>query len=249
MNSKDFCQLVLEKVHHATQEEKASIRQELLNHLEDHADVLKESGYSQEDADERALSAMGQPEEIGIELNKQYPLGWLVLSRAALMLSILLGIVIVITLPLVGHVFESLQARIDPFHSNFCSSVEKGDGSTAYSLDIKVPIGNDILSIYKVALQESRQSETGYAVSIAMCNYDRNPFGIASQSLLNNLTAKTAAGIDDCLGGGGGGNSGAYYWVIRSLPVAQTETELYLCYDRFGEHMRVAVPLNWEVLE
>jgi hypothetical protein len=86
MNSKEFCEQVLKQVRHATMVEKQSIRQELLNHIEDHVDALKEAGYSQDEAGDCALSAMGNPEEIGRDLNKQYPLGWLVLSRAALIL-------------------------------------------------------------------------------------------------------------------------------------------------------------------
>lgn len=247
MNSNDFCKQVLAQVHHATPKEKDSIQEELLNHLMDHAEELEEAGYSQKDANAQALSAMGNPEEIGIELNKQYPLGWLVLSRATLFLSIFLGLLIFLTLPVMGNVFENLQARLDPTNSSFASTVKEG---RVYPLDIKVPIGNDVLYIYEAALEEVKESETGYAVTIALCSYDQNPFGIASQSLLENLRAETATGSELFRNGmSGGGNSVVNYRVIKLLSVKQTEKELYLCYDRFGKQVRVAVPLHWEVLE
>jgi len=248
MNSNEFCEQVIKQVRHATMVEKQSIRQELLNHIEDHVDALQEAGYSQDEASDCALSAMGNPEEIGRDLNKQYPLGWLVLSRAALILIILLSFSMLMMLPLLGHTFESMQARIDPTKSNFYSTRSEDSGSTTYPLNIKVPIGNDILYIYKATLQAGEDGKG--SVTISTCNYDRNPFGIASQSLLNCLKAETAAGLDIRISSaGGGGNSGAYYWNLRSLPITTSETELYLTYDRYGVQMRVAVPILWEVLE
>ena len=233
MNSKEFCEQVLKQLRYATAEEKRAIRQEMLDHIEDHANALKDAGYSQEEAGECALSAMGNPEQIGRELNKQYPLGWLVLSRAALMLIILLGVSLLMTLPLLGQTYESLVARIAPTKSSFVSTGNENSGAITYPLKIKVPIGNDTLSIYEAALQ-GRPNGGGY-ISIATCNYDRNPFGIASQFLRNNLKAETADGVDDLLSGGGGGNARAYYWTIRSLPVTRAEQEIYLTYDCYGE--------------
>lgn len=116
-----------------------------------------------------------------------------------------------------------------------------------YPLDIKVPIGNDIVSIYKASLHG--HSETGYLISIAMCNYDPNPFGIASRNLLHNLQVETAAGRQYSRSGGGGGSAGAEYLAIRSLPVTESDTEVYLCYEQFGEEIRIAVPIPWEVLD
>ena len=248
MNSNEFCDQVLKQVRHATMDEKQSIRQELLDHIEDHANALKEAGYTQEEASSCALSAMGNPEEIGRDLNKQYPLGWLVLSRAALILIILLSFSTLMMLPVMGHTFDSLQARIDPTKSNFYSTRNEDSGPTTYPLNIKVPIGNDILYIYKAMLQAGEDDKGN--ITIYACNYDRNPFGIASQSLLNCLKAETASGENILISSGGGaGNAGVNYWDFRSLPVTRSETELYLTYDRYGVQMRVAVPILWEVLE
>ena len=244
MNHKEFCEQVLRQIRHATTEEKQSIRQELLNHIEDHTHALQDAGYSHEEASECALSAMGNPEEIGRDLNKQYPLGWLVLSRAALILIILLGFALVMMLPALGNTYENIIARVNPAKSSFQISSSEDSAGKTYPLHIKVPIGNDILYIYKADLNRN-----GY-ISVYTCNYDRNPFGIASQSLLDDLQAESAAGLDLFISnGGGGGNSGAQYLLFSTRPVTRSDTEIYLTYDSYGEQVRVAVPLRWEVLE
>ncbi len=82
-----FCQAVCRQVRHATPRERRAIRAELTGHLEDRAEDLRQRGMPEEEAEERAVAAMGDPEAIGRELNRQYPLGWLIVSRCALVLA------------------------------------------------------------------------------------------------------------------------------------------------------------------
>ncbi|MBM6911672.1 permease prefix domain 1-containing protein, partial [Oscillibacter valericigenes] len=56
-----------------TKREREAIRRELDGHMEDHMESLRELGYDEELAEERTIAAMGDPEEVGRELNKQYP--------------------------------------------------------------------------------------------------------------------------------------------------------------------------------
>ena len=47
-------------------------------------EALRELGYDEELAEERAIAAMGEPDEVGRELNRQYTgWGWVLVSRAA----------------------------------------------------------------------------------------------------------------------------------------------------------------------
>lgn len=245
MNDNDFYKQVLAQIRHATANEKASIRLELQNHVEDHVKTLIDAGIPQEDCMEQAISAMGDPQEIGKELNKQYPLRWLFLSRVSLILCLLLGFSMLGTFPLLSHVYDNLQARYAPDDSSI-GPAWSDMALTTYPLDIKVPIGNDVVSIYKASLHGDK--ETGYLISIAMCNYDPNPFGIASTSLLHSLKVETSTQTYEGWNGGGGGSAGVYYWVIQSLPVTEADAEVYLCYEHFGEEIRIAVPIPWEVL-
>lgn len=66
----EFCKQVCsfikyKRVHH-------EISQELKNHIEDHQESLIELGMSQEEAEKQAVEAMGDPEQIGSELDKQH---------------------------------------------------------------------------------------------------------------------------------------------------------------------------------
>lgn len=47
-----------------------SISQELADHIEDRADWFCEQGMSQEEAEAKAVLAMGEPSDIGRELNR-----------------------------------------------------------------------------------------------------------------------------------------------------------------------------------
>ena len=78
---------VLANLRRVTPGERAAIRDEIDGHIEDHICDLLDLGYSPELAEERAMSFMGDPVEVGKELDKQYPLRWLVLGRVALVLT------------------------------------------------------------------------------------------------------------------------------------------------------------------
>lgn len=138
--------------------------------MEDHVAALLEAGYEETDTEERTLAAMGDPEEIGAELNRDYPLGWLVLSRVSLILTILICATFLFSWPILGNTLDSLQARISPETSSFGSRTKY---TYERDLDIRAEIGDDILRIYKVGLDVNRDGETGN-VGLFFCNYSKN---------------------------------------------------------------------------
>lgn len=249
MEKSEFCARVLARVRHATAEERAAIQAELEGHLEDHAEDLMRIGYPAAEAADRAMAAMGDPEEIGKALNREYPLGWLVLSRVALAATVLLCLVAVLDFPILGHVFDNLQARTAPKTAPFRSEIGAG-GVVLRDLDIRVPMGNDVLYIYQVGLAAG-EGDGAVKAYLAMCNYDRNPFGTASDRLQGQLRFTTSAAADriDRYGSGGGGNSGAWYGVVCGIPAARADEALLLTYDAFGEQAEIWVPLPWEELK
>lgn len=113
--------------------------------------------------------------------------------------------------------------------------------------------GNDVLYIYALdILDEDSESErngipSDYFVRISYCNYDRNPFGNASQLFLQRLRVSNASGEDESHGGGSG-NSGAYHNTTY-IPVSEGEECLYLDYSGFGFELHEALPLHWEGIE
>jgi hypothetical protein len=243
MERQEFCDRVLAKVRHATPEEKAAIRAELDAHMEDHAAALLEAGYEEAEASKRAMAAMGDPEEIGVELNKDYPLGWLVLSRVSLIVTALVCATFLFTWPILGNTLNSLQARIAPETSGFSSTAEY---DYERDLDIRAEIGRDILRIYKVGLDVNRDGETGN-VELFFCNYSKNPFGYTSFGV--DLKYETSAttepgreyGIGSC-----GGDVGAYYSHASNIPVTRDDSSVMVTYDHYGDHVQLEVPVPWE---
>lgn len=49
---------------------RSEIRQEFLDHIEDQKEAYMESGMSEEEAEREAVRQMGEPEEVGMELNR-----------------------------------------------------------------------------------------------------------------------------------------------------------------------------------
>ncbi len=61
---KEFCDGVLGSIPRATGREKDDIRDELLDHLMEHRDMLVEHGVESGEAERRAIEAMGDPTEM-----------------------------------------------------------------------------------------------------------------------------------------------------------------------------------------
>ena len=66
-----FCEQVVRRVRWFPA--RGAIAAELRAHLEDHAAALMERGTPEEEAAQRALEAMGDPEELGRQLNRAHP--------------------------------------------------------------------------------------------------------------------------------------------------------------------------------
>ncbi|MBQ5584330.1 MAG: hypothetical protein IIU74_06290, partial [Ruminiclostridium sp.] len=102
-------------VRHATAAEKAAIRKELADHMEDHAQALIDGGFPEDHAVRVALESMGEAETVGRELDKEYPLRWLVLSRLALLPLIwILAASLLLTPASLGWLYNNLQSHYFP---------------------------------------------------------------------------------------------------------------------------------------
>ena len=89
MDRRDYTDRVLSSLRRVTEKEREAIRSELDGHIEDHMEALRELGYDEELAEERAIAAMGEPDEVGRELNRQYTgWGWVLVSRAGFPISV-----------------------------------------------------------------------------------------------------------------------------------------------------------------
>ena len=236
MDRKTYIDSVLSALRHVTGDERLAIRAELAGHIEDHMEGLIELGYEPELAEQRTLAAMGDPKEVGRELNKQYT-GWgfVLLSRAAVLLTVVLCIQALLGIGILGNLWDSVCARVYP------EELENHTPAATERLNICVPVGNDILRIYRV----SRVTREGVpAIGISLCAYDRLPGGVVSDRLLPGVWIEDQRGeaLEWLSGGSGRGNFGADYQ-LRYVPVEPSDTFITLRYERFGEDITVEIPL------
>ena len=250
-----FCETVCAQVKHATEDEKREIAQELSDHLSDHAAALVEIGRSEEEAAAAAVAAMGNAAEIGKELNKEYPLLWLILSRAA---ALLIAVLLIQALMLPWGIYNAatnLRARMRPPRDSFAQDMD--DSWTVVDYRYDAPC-NDVYYIYSVDILPNTQKsgssglhsildDYDYYVRVAACNYDRNPFGNASQVLLNHIILTNGDGVS-WGNSSGHGSSGAHH-EVSNIPVNYGEESLHLDCSAFGWELHELIPLNWEGVE
>ena len=151
MDRRDYTDRVLSSLRRVTEKEREAIRSELDGHIEDHMEALRELGYDEELAEERAIAAMGEPDEVGRELNRQYTgWGWVLVSRAAVVLTVVLCAQALLALGILGMVIDSISARIYPNEPSAYTAV-----AATERLDIRIPVGNDILRVYRISIGQA----------------------------------------------------------------------------------------------
>ena len=245
MTGTEYVERVLSVMRHVTPSEREAIRAELAAHIEDHICDLLELDYDEALAEERTMALMGDPEEVGRELDKQYTNSfWLWLEGIAKILLVPMILISLLGIGILFHAADHLEARFAPegYRTDFPAEITE-------EVDLRIQIGNDILRVYQVALgKESHynydleKSEMLPTVQVSVCAYDRIPFGIVSGDLFTYLKAADQRGKEIDTGGGGAGSWGAEYNRYY-IPVEPGDTYVTLSYDRFGESVTLKVPL------
>ncbi len=239
MDRKTYVERVLANLRRVTRDEREAIRAEIDGHIEDHICDLLELGYDPKLAEERTMSFMGDPEEVGRELGKQYTgWYWVILGRIALILTVILCIQAFMGIGILSHLWWSLEARVTS------EGISRNFNGKAYAVDIRVPVGNDVLRVYRVAVGEQKEQ---LVAEVTMCAYDRIPGGIVSGDLLSNIVSTDQRGDlpDWDHGSSGKSNWGADY-EIRYIPIQPGDTYVTLTYERLGEYASVQAPLTGE---
>jgi hypothetical protein len=131
------------------------IAEELQNHINDHVEALLESGVRVEEAEEQAVEAMGDPEEIGRELNKEHrPLieGMLTLTNLITAIGILYCIWAFLFVGFYGLLsLDSLNYSVERDHILYTQKLEGKQkvGAITYKLNkMTVTDDNTLLITY-----------------------------------------------------------------------------------------------------
>lgn len=250
MTRREYTERVLANLHRVTRRERAAIQAELDAHMEDHICDLLDLGYPPELAEERTLSFMGDPAEVGRELDKQYPLRWLAAKWAAMALT--LALVLLVLGPawtLAGTVADNLWNRFYPLHQmdlwdiSFAGYV---DGEYVHivaetaDVDLRQTSGGVGLRVYQAGLEDPAAEETTAWLAVSI--YSENPFRGYPGVLRSGLTVP----------GGSSGYQNLYTFshdfggpFMVSSQVKRGE-DLTFTYEQGGHSFTFTVPLPWE---
>lgn len=171
MTRREYTDRVLSGLRRLTGPEREAVRAELDAHMEDHICDLLDLGYDEELAEERTMQRMGDPAEVSRELNKQYPLRWLVLgilAKAAAVWLVLMLVFFTIADDGTGLLL-SWKLRLWP------QTVTYAYEASAV-LDARLQIGNDVVRLKQITVE--RDEEDGLVARLRAGGYDKNPIGI-----------------------------------------------------------------------
>ena len=240
----DYSKAVCKYVNHATGREKASIQAELTAHMEDHAQALMDAGYDEDHAQNAALTAMGDPTEVGRALNKEYPLRWLILSRLFLILAVCTGLLLLLPFP--GGVYVSLVARTAPMQSGYHAVSIPAEELTQTDIKQTFPNG-DVLWVYATAV--TGDDDQGYTAHIYTSSYNKNPlrdpyYGVGA--LIFTTDASSDEYTDALHRAGGGGSIYGVAYCHSKFDCVPKGASLLGHYDHYGTEFTIEIPLPWE---
>lgn len=244
MDRKEYCDRVLAQVGRLTSDEANDLRNELAGHIEDHAEVLVEHGYTEEDAAARAVELMGDPEETGKALREQYRHFWLVIvQRIAIFVTVIACVQGFFMLPMLSGVYESLRERVSPAVNSI--SWEELDG--AADLHERILVGDDIVQLNRIEYGV-RDGERQAVLWVS--SYDRIPGRRVYERLfetmsLQNERGKTVYDRDGVRYSSCWGSSGSLYvhYGQHTVPLEEGDTYVTFVYDRFGERIETRIEL------
>lgn len=174
MDRSEYCAQVLSHLRRLSRGERAAVRAELEEHIEDHVRALLDLGYDPQLAEQRTMAAMGDPAEVGREMEKQYPRGWMILGRAAMALTLLLALFL--AGPLLERVpaaWESLAVRCAP-KAVLDISKRREDfdplGLDAWDLDAEAVVRDVHFRVYQAGYDPEGRAR------IAVACWRTNPF-------------------------------------------------------------------------
>lgn len=237
---RQYSETVAACLRNASPKERKAVRQELEDHLQDHAEALEAAGYPPEQAQAHALEAMGDPKQVGEELSAAFPLRWWVLSRVAGCVALITLLLILFWLPEpISNLYHYHQAKYDPLSFQWNQDVPP----QLVPLDLQEVLpGGGTLSIYAAGLVGN--DDGTYDAYVYTVSYSGGPFQFpndASQWL-------TFTAGDDPL---------SYYspmsdtqscrtftlYQLRELPWGTIPT---VHFSRNGNQFSAELPLSWQ---
>ena len=237
----EYCKQVRQSLKKATRKERDSLTEELLDHMESHAEALVELGWEPEEARDYAVQAMGDPETVGRQYDEKLSFFWLVSWYVLRVILIVMAVWIPFNFVIDqgSAVCYNLQARWNkaPVWIDFSGDADVLNRKT---LEMEIPLDRHTVRIFRTEIYYEEVRER-YMVRIYAVYYSNNPFHPGSRLITS------WAGVEGLDGGGGRLhiNSG-YQTYYGEVEKGQEHVVFYIENDATDTHVQVQVPLDWE---
>jgi len=239
---KEFCDGVLREIPRATGNEKDNIRDELLDHLMEHRDMLIDHGFEPLEAEQRAIEAMGNPTEIGRSWNETLSPLWLWLGRVCMAAFLLLLLTSATDVLYKGErLLDALEVR---YAENAGTRMDEMAGyDLVWSEDpgIQQQFGEHIIRIHRTELWQDRRVKDDYTLKVYYVTYHQSPWG---ESL--NSGVFHALEYENAQYRGGGSSETAYAtWKEDNLAVTPGQETVGIRLEHMGNLFTAQLNLDW----
>ena len=234
-----YCNRVCSFLKKATKKEKASLSEELYDHMESHAEALVELGWDPEEARIYAIQAMGDAEIVGKQYDEKLSSFWLWCGYVVRVLCVGLTVMMLSRVIRPGWMLQDMvTARWAPSKSGYGSNVKAElVWSEEMNLRVPTPSGKHVIRVYLTELY--RWSDGSYGVQVFVVSYPKNPLG-SRTVLLDHMT------MDEYAGGGYNSPAVSFRSLDARVEKGQESVELVIYREVTGTDIRVDIPLNWE---
>ena len=239
---KPFFDAVLKHIPRATDREKAEIRQELLDHLNDHMDALAKRGVSGDEAISRALEAMGDPAEIGTAWNRQLSPLWLGVEYLCKLLTAALVIPLILSsLFYAANFAEGMYARMTGTLESRTHFDDTYQLIQRQELDIEQDMGRHILRLYRMDLGHGKDGYQATAYFLTYPDLLFQPYWDIGDLAFDATTCNGQKSFHSSLEG-----SSLYHYAVSStFPVELGAESAHLVMDHHTTHFEADIPLDW----
>ena len=239
---RDFCDGVLKNMPRATNREREDIREELLDHLSEHRDLLLEYGYEPLEAEQKAIKAMGDPDEIGQAWNKTLSPLWLWLGRlCAAAFAVLLFFNLTNIYGKVETIADALQVRYSADAQGSLRDPKGCDLLWSEDPGIEENFGEHIIRIHQVQLWQDRIWKDYYFLRVCYVSYHRDPWGHSLSSAVFRAIEYTGATPDS----GGSSQSSYATWYEQELKLQPGQDTVGIYLEHMGNEFTAELELDW----
>jgi len=235
-----YCNQVCSFLKKATKKEKASLSEELYDHMESHAEALVELGWDPEEARIYAIHAMGDAETVGRQYDEKLSSFWLWCGYVVRVLCVVFAIWLVWRGMEWMHVMKfNFEARLDPYTYGLQGG-NKENVLRCDEMDIRIPSpsGKHVIRVYQTEISSQPAKEI-YKATIYVVNYPKNPLDTRSR-LVNYMTVEGYHGSSFHTTGC------TYHDFDVEVEKGQESVTLSIAREITGTDIQVEIPLNWE---